>query len=106
MQSSPEKMRSILPVALAAVLILQFNFPLVADELSTVEQKSSGTDSREPITYDHVYGSKRISLGGFPSTRVTWIDDDHYIQRVRTNVVQGRQPFRNQILMRRKMIVG
>lgn len=81
MRSFPERCCFILPVALAAVLIPQISLPLVADELSTAKHKVGGADSREPITYDHVYGSNRISLGGFPSTRVTWIDDEHYIQR-------------------------
>lgn len=36
---------------------------------------------KEPITFDHVYGEKRLSLGGGPPQRLTWIDDESYIQR-------------------------
>lgn len=37
--------------------------------------------SLQPITYEHVYGNERISIGGFSPTRVTWLDDEFYIQR-------------------------
>ena len=54
------------------------------DSSSEVPQETSPgtrTDVRESITYDHVYGNRRISVGGFSPTRITWLDDESYIQR-------------------------
>jgi dipeptidyl aminopeptidase/acylaminoacyl peptidase len=48
---------------------------------------SSGSTSdiesakREPLTWEHVYGKKRISLGGSSPLRITWLDDASYIER-------------------------
>ena len=47
--------------------------------LPSTSQAQSG--AKEPITFDHVYGEKRLSLGGGPPQRLTWIDDESYIQR-------------------------
>lgn len=39
-------------------------------------------DTREPITWDHVHGTKRITIGGGgPSARYTWISDSDYVVR-------------------------
>jgi dipeptidyl-peptidase 4 len=38
-------------------------------------------DDREPITYEHVYGSKRIRSGTPSRSRYTWISDSHFLQR-------------------------
>jgi len=81
MPPAPRLNRSFLFHVFAAVLTTLVNVQLLADERSTGTPSAQGTASREPITWDHVYGAKRISLGGIPSTRVTWIDDEHYIQR-------------------------
>lgn len=50
---------------------------------STVHAQSAAKDvaAKEPITFDHVYGEKRLSLGGGPPQRLTWIDDESYVQR-------------------------
>jgi dipeptidyl-peptidase-4 len=81
MPPAPRLYRSFLFRVFAAVLTTLVNVQLLADERSTGTPNAQGTASREPITWDHVYGAKRISLGGVSSTRVTWIDDEHYIQR-------------------------
>lgn len=82
---------SFLLCELAAILAMLASAPMTAaqnrteptvppeanqDAASPVEH---GT--REPITYDHVYGNKRISMGAFSPTRITWLDDEFYIQR-------------------------
>ena len=41
------------------------------------------SDEREAITYEHVYGSKRISSGRGSRVRRTWIDDSAFIVRDR-----------------------
>ena len=77
---------SFLLCELAAILAMLASSPLAIgqDSSSEVPQETSpGTrsDVRESITYDHVYGNRRISVGGFSPTRITWLDDESYIQR-------------------------
>ncbi len=45
------------------------------------QQTAAATDRREPITWDHVFGINRISVGGSSPVRYTWISDDDYIVR-------------------------
>ena len=59
-------------ILLAVVLLSGSRLP------STVAQ-DSGT--REPLTWDHVYGAKRISLPPATPVRLTWLDDESYLQR-------------------------
>lgn len=77
---------SFLLCELAAILAMLASTPMaVAQDRQTDvapgPPSTNGDIEREPVTYDHVYGRKRISVGGFSPTRITWIDDDHYIQR-------------------------
>jgi len=81
MPSAPGSDRSFLLCELATILAVMASVPVVADEPAKQAPASSGTDSREPITFDHVYGSKRITIGGFSPFRITWIDDENYIRR-------------------------
>ncbi len=55
--------------------------PAAAEEPAKQPPSAGTADSREPITFDHVYGAKRITIGGFSPIRITWIDDEHYIRR-------------------------
>lgn len=76
---------------LAAILAMLASVPMAAAQTSsgkaaTPETSPDATEasdlgSREPITYDHVYGNKLISIGAFSPTRITWLDDEYYIQR-------------------------
>lgn len=82
---------SFLLCELAAILAMLASAPMAAAQNQTapavppetaqdaVQPVEPGT--REPITYDHVYGNKRISIGAFSPTRITWLDDEFYIQR-------------------------
>ena len=82
---------SFLLCELAAILAMLASAPLAAaqtvtekaaiPETSPDATKPSGQVSREPITYDHVYGNRLISIGAFSPTRITWLDDEFYIQR-------------------------
>lgn len=65
---------------LATILAVMASAPL-ATSAAGQEQQPVETNEREAITYDHVYGSKRLSLGGFPSDRLQWIDDERYLHR-------------------------
>jgi hypothetical protein len=55
--------------------------PTVPPESSQDKSTPAELGMREPITFDHVYGNKRISIGAFSPTRITWLDDEFYIQR-------------------------
>ncbi len=71
---------------LAAILAMLASAPIAAAQPPAQEEtqeaaEPSQTGVRERITYDHVYGSKRIQIGGFSPTRITWLDDENYIQR-------------------------
>jgi hypothetical protein len=48
-----------------------------------VAQDVSGQqpDQREPITFAHVYGNKRISVGRSQVPRLRWASDSQFIQR-------------------------
>lgn len=82
---------SFLLCELAAILAMLAAAPMAAAQTSTDQSAKPetaadatnpiGSGSRETITYDHVYGHKLISLGAFSPTRITWLDDEHYIQR-------------------------
>lgn len=37
--------------------------------------------TREPLTWDHVYGAKRLALPAAAPVRLTWLDDKSYLQR-------------------------
>lgn len=73
---------------LAAILAVLASAPMAAAQ-ADVHQEATEADaskktpvgSRQHLTYEHVYGNRRISVGGFAPTRMTWIDDEHYIQR-------------------------
>jgi|GEM_PF-41151 len=62
------------------------------DSQQTSEPSSStsndSTASREPLTWEHVYGKKRLSLGGSSPLRITWLDDKSYIERESKGWVQ------------------
>ncbi|MBC7966782.1 MAG: DPP IV N-terminal domain-containing protein [Fuerstia sp.] len=76
--------RSFLLCELAAILAMLASAPMAAAQTSASTPdatKPFEPGSRERITYDHVYGNKLISLGAFSPTRITWLDDEHYIQR-------------------------
>ena len=71
---------------LAAILAMLASAPIAAAQPPAQEEtqeaaEPSQTGVRQRITYDHVYGSKRIQIGGFSPTRITWLDDENYIQR-------------------------
>jgi len=77
---------SFLLCELAAILAMLAAAPMAAAQNSTSESSlevppASQPDAPQPITYDHVYGSKRISVGGFSPIHITWLDDEFYIQR-------------------------
>ncbi len=82
MKNEDSNDHSFLLCELAAILAVLASAPMAAAQTAaeptatteTVKQTSQG--SRQPITYDHVYGSKRLSIGGFAPTRMTWLDDD------------------------------
>ncbi len=65
---------------LATILAVMASAPLV-NSASAQEVAPAENSEREAITYDHVHGSKRLSLGGFPADRIQWLDDDRYLQR-------------------------
>ena len=65
---------------LAAILAVMATAPLVAPA-SAQEDKAPENGPREAISYEHVYGSRRLSLGGFPADRIQWLDDDRYLHR-------------------------
>ena len=73
--------RSFLLCELAAILAFMASAPLVALEPTISDPDPGQSTKREPITYELVHGSKRLSLGGFPSSNVTWLDDEKYLQR-------------------------
>ena len=79
MQPAPD--RSFLLCELAAILSMLASTPLVADETNSRSTKPDATDSREPLTFEHVYGREKITVGGFTPFRITWLDDEHYIRR-------------------------
>ncbi len=60
-------------------LILLAVVLLVGSRLPSTAAQDSGT--REPLTWDHVYGAKRISLPPATPVRLTWLDDESYLQR-------------------------
>jgi dipeptidyl-peptidase-4 len=82
---------SFLLCELAAILAMLASAPMAAaqnrpeskDPPETKQDTASEVEpaTREAITYDHVYGQKRISIGAFSPTRITWLDDEFYIQR-------------------------
>ena len=82
---------SFLLCELAAILAMLASTPMAAAENRPqahdppeTKQDAAGSiapAAREAITYDHVYGNKRISIGAFSPTRITWLDDEFYIQR-------------------------
>ena len=82
---------SFLLCELAAILAMLASAPMAAGQTATEKAatpetspdatKASESGSRESITYDHVYGNKLISIGAFSPTRITWLDDESYIQR-------------------------
>ncbi|MFN9717200.1 MAG: DPP IV N-terminal domain-containing protein, partial [Planctomycetota bacterium] len=54
--------------------------PMLASGLAASERPAA-TDDPQPITFEHVYGSEKIVVGGRPIQPVRWIDPDHYIQK-------------------------
>lgn len=52
---------------------------LGGSQLPSTAAQDSGT--REPLTWDHVYGAKRLSLPTASPVRLTWRDDESYLQR-------------------------
>ncbi len=84
MQSDSAYDRSFLLCELAAVLAVMASAPLAAAEPIPSEALTGQTSEREPITFEHVHGSKKLSIGGYPSTRITWLDDDRYLVREST----------------------
>ena len=82
---------SFLLCELAAILAMLASAPMAAAQTGTPQAATPKTcqetthpaerGSRERITYEHVYGNKLISIGAFSPTRITWLDDEHYIQR-------------------------
>ena len=82
---------SFLLCELAAILAMLAAAPMAAAQTGTEKAatpetspgatKASAPGSRESITYDHVYGNQLISLGAFSPTRITWLDDESWIQR-------------------------
>ena len=72
---------SFLLCELAAILAMLASAQPPAQEETQEAAEPSQTGVRQRITYDHVYGSKRIQIGGFSPTRITWLDDENYIQR-------------------------
>ncbi len=82
---------SFLLCELAAILAMLASAPMAAaqnqpesndlPETAHDAAKPIEPATREPIGYDHVYGSKKISIGGFSPTRITWLDDESYILR-------------------------
>ena len=53
-------------------------------EIRPVQKKSQALDSREPITWDHVYGVDRISFADSKGPSITWISDSKYITQTAT----------------------
>ena len=82
---------SFLLCELAAILAMLASAPMAVaqNQTATAVPPKTAQDAakpvepgkREQITFDHVYGSKRISIGAFSPTRITWLDDEFYIQR-------------------------
>jgi len=81
---------SFLLCELAAILAMLASAPMAAAQSRTAATQPETTHetakpvaavTRELITYDHVYGNKKISIGGFSPTRITWLDDEFYILR-------------------------
>jgi len=82
---------SFLLCELAAILAMLASAPMAAAQNRTASTalpesaqnaaRSIESAPRQPITYDHVYGNKKISIGGFSPTRITWLDDEFYILR-------------------------
>ncbi len=70
-------MLAVAPMAAAQTVTPQATTPQAEPDVT----KPSAPGSRESITYDHVYGNKLISIGAFSPTRITWLDDEYYIQR-------------------------
>lgn len=71
----------------------QVNSPR-SQQQGTTQPSQTVADDREPITWDHVYGTKRISVGGGSPVRYTWISDKEYLVRessgwTRFNAVSG-----------------
>lgn len=54
--------------------------PPAADTQPTPRNQTA-QDQRQPITWEHVYGTQRISIGGGAPVRYTWISDSEYIHR-------------------------
>ena len=91
MRNEPSGDHSFLLCELAAILAMLAVAPMAAaqtvtppaatPEAASDATKPSALGSRESITYDHVYGNKLISIGAFSPTRITWLDDEYYIQR-------------------------
>ena len=65
------------PLAVGQPVIEQAVMPKTSPEA----KESAEPSLRESITYEHVYGNKLISIGAFSPTRITWLDDECYIQR-------------------------
>lgn len=56
--------------------------PAVAPAVTAKERSpSTADDQRESITWDHVYGTKRISMASGAPERYTWISDHEYVSR-------------------------
>lgn len=68
---------------LAAILSVLAASPLLAENAAPGDAKSAA-DEPQPITYEHVYGKERITIGGRPMPKVTWVDADHYILKTPT----------------------
>ncbi len=74
---------------LATILAMLASAPAIsaapaAENETPADNQAAQSVTQEPLTFEHVYGSKRISLGGFDSERITWLDDERYLQREST----------------------
>lgn len=68
---------------LAAILSVLASSPLLAEPPASNEARPTA-DEPQPITYDHVYGKDRITVGGRPMSKVTWLDSQNYVQKTPT----------------------
>ncbi len=77
--SNPHQLHTMILCELAAILSVLAGSPLLA--AGTGPQESSTADDPKAITFEHVYGPDKITVGGRPMPPVKWLDEDHYIQK-------------------------
>jgi len=81
MQTELTQDRPFLLCELATILAMMASAPLASAGPGTQDAPPGENNQQQTLTYKEVHGAKRLSLGGFPSSRIHWLDDDRYLMR-------------------------